>query len=174
MSEGDFAQVSCIVRRGDDPLIILWSFHGSNITLDLGILTTPIGGRGSMLVIPSVGHKHRGSYTCKASNVAGSRTQTVKLNVNGTRLGFKKAHWKYYNTCVKTILDYLTLLQSHQICYLSTLDKTLWTRARSLKFPALSRKETSHLPFPGPFMDPTSPWILESQPCQLDPWALSS
>ena len=83
MSEGDFAQVSCIVRRGDDPLSIAWSFHGSNITSDLGIMTTPIGGRGSMLVIPSVGHKHRGTYTCKASNMAGVRIETVELKVNG-------------------------------------------------------------------------------------------
>ena len=83
MSEGDFAQVSCIVRRGDDPLAIAWSFHGSNITSDLGIMTTPIGGRGSMLVIPSVGHKHRGTYTCKASNMAGVRIETVELKVNG-------------------------------------------------------------------------------------------
>ena len=83
MSEGDFAQVSCIVRRGDDPLIIAWSFHGSNITSDLGIVTTSIGGRGSMLVIPSVGHKHRGTYTCKASNMAGIRIETVELKVNG-------------------------------------------------------------------------------------------
>ena len=83
MSEGDFAQVSCIVRRGDDPLSIAWSFHGSNITSDLGIMTTPIGGRGSMLVIPSVGHKHRGTYTCKASNIAGVRIETVELKVNG-------------------------------------------------------------------------------------------
>ena len=83
MSEGDFAQVSCIVRRGDDPLSIAWSFHGSNITSDLGIMTTPIGGRGSMLVIQSVGHKHRGTYTCKASNIAGVRIETVELKVNG-------------------------------------------------------------------------------------------
>jgi hypothetical protein len=83
MNAGDFGQVSCIVRRGDDPLLISWSFHGSSITPELGIITTPIGGRGSMLVIPSVGHKHRGNYTCKASNAAGVRTQTVGWNVNG-------------------------------------------------------------------------------------------
>ena len=83
MNEGDFAQASCIVTRGDQPLAISWSFHGSNITSELGIMTTPIGGRGSMLVIPSVGHKHRGTYTCKSSNLAGVRTESVELNVNG-------------------------------------------------------------------------------------------
>ena len=83
MNEGAFAQVSCIVTQGDQPLTISWSFHGSNITSDLGIITTPIGQQGSMLMISSVGHKHRGTYTCKASNAAGVRTQTVELKVNG-------------------------------------------------------------------------------------------
>ena len=84
MDEGSFAQVSCIVNKGDQPLSISWSFHGSNITSDLGIVTTPIGQQGSMLVIPSVGHKHRGSYTCKVSNQAGVRSETVQLRVNGS------------------------------------------------------------------------------------------
>ena len=43
----------------------------------------PTGPMGSLLMIPSVGHKHRGSYTCKAANAAGVRTQTVELKVNG-------------------------------------------------------------------------------------------
>ena len=83
MNEGAFAQVSCIVTQGDQPLTISWSFHGSNITSDLGITTMPTGPMGSLLMIPSVGHKHRGSYTCKAVNAAGVRTQTVELKVNG-------------------------------------------------------------------------------------------
>ena len=83
MSEGDFAQVSCIVRRGDDPLSIAWSFHGSNITSDLGIVTAPIGQRGSMLIISSIGHRHRGNYTCTAKNEAATMSETVELKVNG-------------------------------------------------------------------------------------------
>ena len=88
MNEGAFAQVSCIVTEGDEPLVISWSFHGSNITSDLGIVTTPIGSRGSMLIISSVGHRHRGNYTCKASNIAGTRSQAATLKVNG-KLGLK-------------------------------------------------------------------------------------
>ena len=83
LNEGDFAQASCIVRKGDQPLAISWSFHGSNITSELGIVITPLGVRGSSLMIPTVGHKHRGTYTCKASNAAGVRTEIVDLNVNG-------------------------------------------------------------------------------------------
>ena len=83
MDEGSFAQVSCIVTKGDQPLAISWSFHGSNITSDLGITTMPTGPMGSLLMIPSVGHKHRGTYTCKAQNSAGVRSQSVELRVNG-------------------------------------------------------------------------------------------
>ena len=83
LNEGAFAQLSCIVTEGDEPLSISWSFHGASISSDLGIITTSIGGRGSMLLISKVGHKHSGNYTCKASNNAGSGTQTARLNVNG-------------------------------------------------------------------------------------------
>ncbi len=83
MNEGAFSQLSCIVSEGDEPLHISWSFHGSNITSDLGIITTPIGNRGSMLLDSSASHRHRGVYTCTASNGAGVRTSSVELRVNG-------------------------------------------------------------------------------------------
>ena len=90
-NEGAFAQLSCIVTEGDEPLSISWSFHGASISSDLGIVTTPIGSRGSMLLISRVGHRHSGSYTCKASNNAGTESQTAVLNVNGKTLGQRKA-----------------------------------------------------------------------------------
>ena len=37
-------------------------------------------------MIPTVGHKHRGTYTCKAANAAGVRTEIVDLNVNGKHI----------------------------------------------------------------------------------------
>ena len=86
MDEGSFAQVSCIVTKGDQPLTISWSFHGHDISSDLGIITTPLGQMGSSLMITSVGHKHRGTFTCKASNQAGNTTQSVELRVNGVLL----------------------------------------------------------------------------------------
>ena len=96
LNEGDFAQVSCIVRKGDQPLAISWSFHGSNITSELGIVITPLGVRGSSLMIPSVGHKHRGTYTCKASNAAGVQTKRVELNVNGALVKAEGGHWSLH------------------------------------------------------------------------------
>lgn len=83
MSEGEFVQVSCIVSRGDMPLTLAWTVHGNDITSDLGIITTPVGNRGSMLIINSVANHHRGNYTCTATNQAGSRHETATLNVNG-------------------------------------------------------------------------------------------
>ena len=83
MNEGSFAQASCIVSEGDEPLTISWSFHSNDIKSDLGISITPIGTRGSMLIINSVDHKHSGNFTCSARNMAGTKAQTVELKVNG-------------------------------------------------------------------------------------------
>ena len=83
MNEGSFAQVSCIVPVGDEPLSISWSFHGAEVTTDPGIITSPLGTRGSSLMIPQVGHRHSGHYTCKAKNAAGVASATVELMVNG-------------------------------------------------------------------------------------------
>ena len=85
LDEGSFAQVSCIVPKGDEPLSISWSFHGAELKTDpgVGIITSPLGNRGSSLMIPSVGHRHAGNYTCNAKNNAGSFSQTVQLSVNG-------------------------------------------------------------------------------------------
>ena len=83
MDEGSFAQVSCIAAKGDEPISLSWTFHGSKISSDLGIITTPIGTRGSMLVISSVSYQNNGIYTCSASNNAGQKSETVNLKVNG-------------------------------------------------------------------------------------------
>ncbi len=64
-------------------MTISWTFHGSLISSDPGIMTTPIGGRGSNLIIMKVDSHHSGEYTCTATNEAGSRSESVKLTVNG-------------------------------------------------------------------------------------------
>jgi hypothetical protein len=86
MDEGSFAQLSCIAARGDEPLQLSWTFHGSRISSDLGIITTPIGSRGTMLIISKVGHRHNGAYTCTAKNNAGKATMSTFLKVNGNNL----------------------------------------------------------------------------------------
>ena len=94
MDEGSFAQLSCIVAKGDEPLQLSWTFHGSKISSDLGIMTAPIGTRGTMLVISNVGHKHNGTYTCTAKNHAGKASVSTVLKVNGNK-NILVGHWIY-------------------------------------------------------------------------------
>ena len=83
MNEGQFAQVVCIVTKGDEPLTITWALHGQIVSSEAGLSTTTLGTRTSMLTIQSVGYRHSGQYTCTASNKAGARSQSVILKVNG-------------------------------------------------------------------------------------------
>lgn len=64
-------------------MTITWTFHGTSISSDPGIVTTPIGGRGSNLIIMRVDSSHSGEYTCTATNEAGSKSASLKLTVNG-------------------------------------------------------------------------------------------
>ena len=81
--EGTRAQLLCSVSAGDTPLTLTWSFHGNNISSDSGILTSNLGMMTSILMINSVDHGHRGSYTCLAKNKAGVTSSTAELKVNG-------------------------------------------------------------------------------------------
>ena len=83
MDEGGFAQLVCIVTKGDEPLRITWSMQGEKVSSGPTISTTMLGTRTSMLTIDSVGHRHSGEYTCIASNRAGTTSQSTKLKVNG-------------------------------------------------------------------------------------------
>ena len=81
--EGASAQILCSVSAGDEPMTIRWTFHGDSISSDSGIMTSNLGTRTSFLMISSVRHEHRGSYTCLATNAAGSASSTADLNING-------------------------------------------------------------------------------------------
>lgn len=85
-NEGAFVQTVCTLTGGDEPLRISWSFHGHNISSDQGIRTTNVGSRTSILMIENVGHRHRGNYTCMASNKAGNASHTAELKINGREI----------------------------------------------------------------------------------------
>ena len=83
LDEGDFAQVICILSKGDEPLTISWSLQGAVVSAEAGITTNQLGPRTSMLTIQSVGYRHNGFYTCTAKNRAGSSSVVTELKVNG-------------------------------------------------------------------------------------------
>ena len=83
INEGDIAQLTCLVRRGDEPLRISWYLKGDVITSGPTVTTNMFGTRTSMLMISSVGYRHSGVYSCRATNSAGSVTESAVLRVNG-------------------------------------------------------------------------------------------
>ena len=108
VDEGNFAQLSCIAMVGDEPLSISWTFHGEDIRSDLGIITSPVGRRGSMLIISSVGHRHSGQYTCTATNQAGTQARTALLRVNGRVREITlvvKVTGRFYNVGINQRID---------------------------------------------------------------------
>ena len=81
--ENDFGQLVCTVIRGDSPFSFTWSLQGAIVNSEPGLSTSQFGGRSSMLMIDSIGHRHSGKYTCTVSNVAGQVSESTELKVNG-------------------------------------------------------------------------------------------
>nr|CAD7199658.1 unnamed protein product [Timema douglasi] len=72
VNHGDSVQLNCHVSKGDKPLTISWNLHGRELGSHLGITTTKLGDRTSLLSISSAVAAHTGDYTCTAQNSAGS------------------------------------------------------------------------------------------------------
>ena len=83
IDEGAFAQLTCSVSHGDEPMTITWSLKGDSISSEPTITTTMVGTRTSLLIISSVGYRHSGQYTCNAINKAGTASHSAILKVNG-------------------------------------------------------------------------------------------
>ncbi|XP_014244429.1 Down syndrome cell adhesion molecule-like protein Dscam2 isoform X5 [Cimex lectularius] len=82
INNGESAQLNCHVSKGDKPLKITWSFHGEELSSHLGIITTKLGDRSSILTITSAMAAHTGNYTCTATNNAGSTSYTTSILVH--------------------------------------------------------------------------------------------
>lgn len=93
VNNGDSVQLNCHVSKGDKPLQITWSFHGEDLSSHLGIETTKLGDRSSVLTITSAMAAHSGNYTCTASNRAGSTSYTTAIHINGIAMK-NKYLWK--------------------------------------------------------------------------------
>ena len=87
VNQGEFAQLMCVIRKGDMPLSITWSLKGDIISSDPVLTTTMIGLQTSLLTISSVDYQHSGVYTCRAENKAGITSHSAELLVNGKYLG---------------------------------------------------------------------------------------
>ena len=87
--------VTCFIKKGDKPVSITWSLKGDVVTSDPDMVTTMLGTQASILTISSVGYRHSGTYTCRATNNAGSVTHSAELLVKGNP--WSNRHWKYIN-----------------------------------------------------------------------------
>lgn len=85
----DAVSTTCSVTKGDLPLKIWWTFKGDNdffpynLTTNDGVMITKNGQKVSTLVIEAVKARHRGNYTCYASNRAGTALTSAYLSING-------------------------------------------------------------------------------------------
>lgn len=74
------------------PVNIWWTFNGDgldytyNLTTNDGVVITRSGIKTSMLAIDSVKARHRGNYSCYASNKGGAVSQHSYLAINGLTL----------------------------------------------------------------------------------------
>lgn len=80
---------TCSIMKGDLPLSIFWRFNeeGTNFTYNItsndGIMITRSSQKISMLAIDAVKARHRGNYTCVASNKGGVAQHSAYLKING-------------------------------------------------------------------------------------------
>ncbi|CAF4862530.1 unnamed protein product [Pieris macdunnoughi] len=81
---GESVHITCHVSKGDRPLQISWSFQGTEIPYhnNMGITTTKLGEKASVLSIPTAMGQHSGNYTCTASNRAGRAHHSAVVNIH--------------------------------------------------------------------------------------------
>lgn len=79
----------CSITKGDSPIKIWFTFQGeddlysSNLTSNDGIVIMRNTQKMSALSIEAVKARHRGNYTCFASNRAGVAQHSTYLSING-------------------------------------------------------------------------------------------
>ncbi|XP_055624203.1 cell adhesion molecule Dscam2 isoform X45 [Toxorhynchites rutilus septentrionalis] len=85
LNYGESASVHCSIAAGDFPILIEWYFNGRLVTevetLER-IAVASVGKRTKALAIDGVNEQYVGNYTCKASNRAGSISNSAALIVN--------------------------------------------------------------------------------------------
>lgn len=84
--EGDVAQASCRMRKGDRPVTFRWLFNGVDVVNTEDTMVNYLGGTTSILILDPVRAHHQGIYSCSASNDAGVAQVEATVIVNGTLL----------------------------------------------------------------------------------------
>jgi Immunoglobulin domain len=81
---------SCSITKGDLPINIWWKFSGDgsdlsyNLTTNDGVVISRNSQKFSILAIEAVKARHRGNYSCFASNKAGVAQFSSYLAINGS------------------------------------------------------------------------------------------
>ena len=83
VDQGQVVQIACEVASGDEPISIQWNLQGDIVPSDPAISTTMLGTHKNLLTIASVNYQHIGTYTCTATNPAGSTSYSAELKGNG-------------------------------------------------------------------------------------------
>ena len=83
LTSGEPVAVQCGVSEGDMPITFRWTFHGKELSSQMGITTVRLNSRMSLLSIDSIAAGHAGDYTCTAQNSAGQTNYTAALLVQG-------------------------------------------------------------------------------------------
>jgi hypothetical protein len=90
----DSATATCTITKGDQPLEIWWTLTDSDYGIDRnlstgeGVVIMRNSQKLSVLNIDSASAKHRGNYTCFASNRAGTIQHSAFLSINGDCTNF--------------------------------------------------------------------------------------
>lgn len=95
LSENMRARVLCTVVKGDLPLQISWFKDTNSIPADLGIVIQQADDFSSSLTFRSVTYKHRGNYTCIATNSVATVNYTTDLLVYGKYIFYGLAFVNY-------------------------------------------------------------------------------
>lgn len=83
----DSTATTCMIFKGDQPLLIQWYLNDNPIRNDdFGIQIMQMGPKLSALRIDSMNEKHRGNYTCEVKNKAGVGKYSAELKINGDHL----------------------------------------------------------------------------------------
>lgn len=80
---GDALDLFCQISKGDKPIFLKWSFRGFNDSHGIQINTKRISDKASLLSISNATASHSGTYTCTATNNAGSTSFSTNITVNG-------------------------------------------------------------------------------------------